>query len=292
MKFMTAVAAILCTGSAVFAADPPDVKTFKFDNDVVVYSIRDKATTMKASLFSDVTKVSKFEQTKEEYPASVNCFVLYFNFKYFLIDAGNYDEKCSLVNKLESVKIKPKNVEYVLLTHLHPDHIGGLIDKNGKPVFPNAKVYVSFDEWKHWSPIIAKTVVDKDKPVDPKKQNEILRRFHDAYNGKIQTLSYGEPVVANLYAVKAVGHTPGHCFYRQGKLRFIGDLVHAVDLQVEHPEFCASFDNDKKLAYQTRRSLLESLCKDGNIVFGAHIPFPGVGTIEKDGAGFRFFPRD
>ena len=283
MKFWTAMAALVCAGSAVLAADSPDVKKFTFQNDVEVYAIRDKATTMKGSLFSDYTRTSslKKDDLKKEYPASVNCFVLRLNFKTFLIDAGNFDEKGSLVTKLASINVRPKNVDYILLTHLHPDHVGGLIDKDGKAVFPNAKVYVTFEEWKYWSPIIAK-----------QKPDEILAKFHNAYNGKIQTLSFGEPIVANLYAVKAVGHTPGHCFYRVNNIRFIGDLVHAVDLQVEHPEYCASFDNDKKQAYQTRLSSFESLSKEGNLVFGAHIPFPGAGYIMKEGSGYRFAPKD
>ena len=83
MKFWTAMAALVCAGSAVFAADSPDVKKFTFQNDVEVYAIRDKATTMKGSLFSDYTKTSslKKDDLKKEYPASVNCFVLRLNFK-------------------------------------------------------------------------------------------------------------------------------------------------------------------------------------------------------------------
>jgi glyoxylase-like metal-dependent hydrolase (beta-lactamase superfamily II) len=280
MKFFTAVAAILCAGAA-FAADSPDVKQFKFANDVEVYAIRDKATTMKASLFSDYTKTSslKKEKLKKEYPASVNCFVMRYNFKTFLIDAGIYDPKGSLLPKLAAANIRPKAVDYILLTHLHPDHVGGLVDKDGAAVFPNAKVYLTYEEWKHWSPIIAK-----------QKPTELLRQFRDAYNGRIQTLNFGEPVVPGLYAVKAVGHTPGHCYYRQGKLRFVGDVMHAVDLQVEHPEYCASFDKDQKQAYQTRVSFLETMSKEGNIVFGAHIPFPGVGYIVKEETGYKFDP--
>jgi len=281
MKLMTAVAAILCAGSAVLAADSPDVKKFTFQNDVEVYAIRDTESKMKGAIFSDVTKTSSFKEKdlKEEYPASVNCFVLRANFKTFLIDAGNFDEKGSLVTKLATIPIRPKNVDYILLTHLHPDHVGGLIDKDGQAVFPNAKVYVSFEEWKYWSPIIAK-----------QKPTEILRKFLDAYNGRIQKLNFGEPIAANVYAVKAVGHTPGHCFYRHGKLRFVGDLVHAVDLQIEHPEYCAKFDDDKKQAYQTRLSQFEAMSKDGNLVFGAHIPFPGAGYIMKETNGYKFDP--
>ena len=153
-------------------------------------------------------------------------------------------------------------------------------DKNGAAVFPNAKVYVSVDEWKYWKPII-----NKQKP------NELQRQFRDAYNGRIQTLNPGEPVVPRqVYAMMAAGHTPGHCFYRQGKLRFVGDVVHAVDLQIEHPEYCASFDNDAKQAYGTRLSFLKTMSKEGCIVFGAHIPFPGVGYIVKSGDGYRFDP--
>jgi len=282
MKFLTAFTAILCVGaSAAFAADSPDVKKFTFSNNVEVYAIRDKDTTMKSSLFSDYTKTSSFkkEMLKKEYPASVNCFLLRYNFKTFLIDAGNFDPKGSLVSKLATINVKPKAVDFILLTHLHPDHVGGLVDKDGAAVFPNAKVYVTYEEWKYWSPKI------KDM-----KPTEILRQFSDAYNGRIQTLNFGEPVVPNLYAVKAVGHTPGHCYYRQGKLRFVGDVVHAADLQIEHPEYCASFDNDPKLAYQTRVSFLETMSKDGNVVFGAHIPFPGVGYIMKETGGYRFDP--
>ena len=281
MKFLTAAAAAILCGAAAFAADSPDVKKFSFSNDVEVYAIRDKESKMGGSLFSDYTKASDLKQKdlKKEYPASVNCFILRYNFKTFLIDAGNFDPKGSLVTKLATINVKPKTVDFILLTHLHPDHIGGLVDKDGAAVFPNAKVYVSYEEWKYWSPKIA-----KEKP------DSILRKFQDAYNGRIQTLSFGEPVVPGLYAVKAVGHTPGHCYYRQGKLRFVGDVVHAVDLQIAHPEYCASFDNDKKQAYQTRVSFLETMSKEGNIVFGAHIPFPGVGYIIKETNGYKFDP--
>jgi len=282
MKLFTAVAAMLCAGAAAFAADPPDVKEFSFANDVKVYAIRDKDTTMKSSLFSDYTKTSSFKKKdlKAEYPASVNCFVLRYNFKTYLIDAGNFDAKGSLVTKLARVNIRPTGVDYILLTHLHPDHVGGLVDKDGKAVFPNAKVYISYEEWKYWNPIIAK-----------QKSTELLHQFSDAYNGRIQTLNFGEPIVPGLYAVKAVGHTPGHCYYRQGKLRFVGDVVHAVDLQIEHPEYCASFDADQKQAYQTRVSFLETMSKEDDIlVLGAHIPFPGIGSIKKEGNGYKFVP--
>ena len=283
MKFLTAAAAILFAGAAAFAADSPDVKKFTFSNDVEVYAIRDKATTMKGTLFTDYTKTSslKAENLKKEYPASVNCFVMRYNFKTFLIDAGNFDPKGSLLTKLATINVKPKAVDFILLTHLHPDHVGGLVDKDGAAVFPNAKVYVTYEEWKHWNPIIAK-----------QKPTEILRQFRDAYNGRIQTLNFGEPIVPGLYAVKAVGHTPGHCYYRQGRLRFVGDVVHAADLQIEHPEYCASFDNDKKLAYQTRVSFLETMSKEGNIVFGAHIPFPGAGYIVKENGTYKFDPYE
>ena len=283
MKFLTAAAAILFAGAAAFAADSPDVKKFTFSNDVEVYAIRDKATTMKGTLFTDYTKTSslKADKLEKEYPSSVNCFLMRYNFKTFLIDAGNVDEKGSLVTKLATINVKPNAVNYILLTHLHPDHIGGLVDKKGAAVFPNAKVYVTYEEWKYWSP-----------KIKERKPSDILRQFSDAYNGRIQTLNFGEPVVPGLYAVKAVGHTPGHCYYRQGRLRFVGDVVHAADLQIPHPEYCASFDNDKKLAYQTRVSFLETMSKEGNIVFGAHIPFPGVGYIMKENGSYRFDPYE
>ena len=286
MKLFTAVAAIFCAGAAAFAADSADVKEFTFANDVKVYAIRDKATTMRASLFSDYTKSStlKKEDLKKEYPASVNCFVMRYNFKTYLIDAGNFDPKGSLVTKLATINIRPKGIDCVLLTHLHPDHIGGLVDKDGAAVFPNAKVYLTYDEWKHW------TQIAKQKPKD--ESTKILRQFLEAYNGRIQTLNYGEPVVSGLYAVKAVGHTPGHCYYRQGKLRFVGDVVHAVDLQIPHPEYCASFDADQKQAYQTRVSFLETMSKEGNIVLGAHIPFPGIGYVMKEEKSYKFDPYE
>lgn len=308
MKFLTAVAAILCVGaSAAFAADSPDVKKItikKFD----VYAIRDKDVSMKGSLFTDYTKTSALKKTdlKESYPASVNCFLFRTNFKTFLVDAGNYDPNGSLISKLATINVKPKTVDYVLLTHLHPDHIGGLVLAKKKKdtgewdyeaVFPNAKVYLTYEEWK----TITKLEEDEEKKLEKDSRDDkktvkfnIYTAFQKAYNGRIKQLKFGEPVDSReygVYAVKAVGHTPGHCYYRKGKIRFVGDVVHAVDLQVEYPGYCASFDADKKQAYQTRDSFLKTMSNEMNYVFGAHIPFPGVGLIhEKEGGSYKFAP--
>ncbi len=282
-SFLCAACIGLCTMTSSAAESSPDIQKYSASKDLTIYAIRDTAQKMPASMFSDPTKSSDLKKldSKKEYDASVNVFLVNTQGKYVLIDGGNYSEKGELVKKLAKIDVKPKMVNLVLVTHCHPDHVGGLVDAKGEPVFPSAVVNMSYEEWKYWN------------GVDEKKRNAAVNKFLSAYRGKIRPLNAGEPTLYGVSLQQAYGHTPGHAIYKIGKFRFVGDIVHAADLQFKYPEYCASFDNDKKQSVISRLTVFRQTATDGATIFGAHIPFPGYGSIvqpEKGKDSFQFIP--
>lgn len=293
MKYIISVL-LLCVGVTVLAATVKPaakadadqgfkVKKIEISKDMTVYALSDSSRPMSSSIFTDVTNTADIKKSalEKEYPSSVNCFLVQTKDRNILVDAGNYSEKNLLVTNLEKIGVKAKSVNLILLTHCHPDHIGGLIDAKGEPNFPNATVNMSYEEWKYWS------------ALDPKSQPDLTKKFLSAYRGKIRPLNAGEPSSYGVSLAAAYGHTPGHAIFRIGKVRFCGDIVHAADLQFPHPEYCASFDNNKKEAIRARLTFFTQAVADGTTIFGAHIPFPGCGTViqpDKKKDKFTFVP--
>jgi glyoxylase-like metal-dependent hydrolase (beta-lactamase superfamily II) len=198
-----------------------------------------------------------------------------------------------LAGSLRSAGYTPEEVDLVLVTHLHSDHVGGLTTQDGERVFPNADVYVAKAESDFWlSPEIAAKAPKDAQPFFASAQ-AIAAPYIKA--GKWHKFSGSEPIVAGMQLVPLPGHTPGHTGYefssKGQKILFWGDIVHAQRVQLQHPEITAVFDIDPAAAAATRNQLLLRLSREDVLIATPHTsPFPGLGRVRKEGNGYVWAP--
>jgi len=240
-----------------------------------ITSIEDVPTEMVASLFSGVlTEEQKLAYMPEgKAPASVNIFLVKIGGKVYMIDAGY--GKAIADNRLD-----PKSINAVYLTHMHGDHISGLL-QNDSAVF-SVPVYVAKLGSDYWQ--------NAETP-----NSDLQKKVASAYGENYKTYNFSDSLVSGILAINAAGHTPGHTAFLVGKgkqkLLIAGDFLHAAALQFSHPTESANFDMDKDKAAKVRVALMEMSEKNDWFIAGMHIPSPGWGKVKSNGmGGFIFTP--
>jgi len=197
-----------------------------------------------------------------------------------------------LVASLRSAGYTPEEVDLVLVTHLHSDHIGGLTTRDGKRVFPNAEIYVAKSESDFW--LSRETAAKAPKEVQPffESAQAIAAPYIKA--GKWHTFNGSEPIVEGMQLVPLSGHTPGHTGYefssKGQKILFWGDTIHAHNVQLQHPEVTVVFDIDATAAAATRNQLLPKLAHEDVVIASPHMLFPGLGRLHEEGNGYTWAP--
>ena len=220
---------------------------------------------------------------------TVNAYLVNTGEHLILIDTGAGGQfgptLGGLLTNLRAAGYEPDQVDMVLLTHLHVDHIGGLINEDEEPTFPDATIWVAEAENDYWlSEQIAATM-----PEERQRFFELARKNAEPYQAEEKWHTFnGEIVLApGIRAIKAEGHTPGHTAFvieSEGqKLVIWGDVVHAHAVQFARPEVSIEFDVDQQRAVATRKALFHELAGSGALVAGMHLPFPGIGRIRPDG---------
>src|SRR6266478_1765886 len=181
-----------------------------------------------------------------------------------------------LAGNLGRAGYTPEEVDLVLVTHLHPDHIGGLTTQDGKRVFPNAEVYVAKAESDFWLSQEIAAKAPKDAQPFFQGAQAIAAPYIKA--DKWHTFSGPETIVDGMQLVPLSGHTPGHTGYEFSsngqKILFWGDTIHLQSVQLQHPEVTAIFDIDPTAAAATRNQLLPKLAREDVVIAGPHMLFP------------------
>ncbi len=226
---------------------------------------------------------------------SINAYLIHIGNELIAIDsgadtffgppAGKYGEN------LKAAGIDPKNVTKVLLTHMHPDHIGGLI-VDGKNIFPNAEIYVSELEHNYWTSDSNKTLA----PDHAKAWFEAVKTVNRIYNGRINLFKGEQEIISGFQSVNLHGHTPGHNGFiltsGNEKLFFWADITDQTALQLNHPERTLIFDVDKEAGQKARIKGIELAASERLQIAGSHVPFPSFGYIDKRTSGYQYLPAE
>ncbi|QDY69607.1 MBL fold metallo-hydrolase [Qingshengfaniella alkalisoli] len=172
----------------------------------------------------------------------------------------------------------PDQIDTVVITHMHGDHIGGLMTDAGDPTFPNARFVTGSVEHNYWA----------------EQDNDGFKAKVAPLNDKMTFLEGGGEVASGMTAIEAFGHTPGHMAYHVEsagqELTLIADTANHYVWSLGYPDWEVSFDVDKEMAAATRRGLLEQLSSERTPFIGYHMPFPALGYAAKRDDGFRFVP--
>jgi glyoxylase-like metal-dependent hydrolase (beta-lactamase superfamily II) len=192
---------------------------------------------------------------------------------------------------LAAAGIDAKNVDVVILSHFHGDHINGLVTADNKPAFPNAEIMVPAAEWKYWMDDGNMSKAAGNTIVENNFKN--MRRVFGV-NSKVTQYEADKELVPGIRSVATYGHTPGHTSHiissGNASVMVQADVTNVPFLFVTNPGWHAVFDMDAKVAEETRRKLYDRLAADKMMLQGFHYPFPSVAYIQKEGNGYRTIP--
>ncbi|MDR1912643.1 MAG: MBL fold metallo-hydrolase [Helicobacteraceae bacterium] len=251
--------------------------------DLEAIAIKDRDTNMgKEILLDPDAPIVKEVLADNQNPSSINVFVIRSSapqtrFPTILIDTGTGGD---IFANLKEANIALDSIEIILITHMHGDHIGGLI-QNGKATFKNAAVFLPKNDLGYWL----------GSGDDNRKAAMALQ---EVYGDRLATFEWDKEIARAIKTIKAEGHTPGHSAFliesKGQKLFIVSDLIHSIKVQTADPSQSVVYDVDPVLAASTRKKLLNYAANANLQIAGMHIPFPGIGKVVKEKDGFKFTP--
>ena len=240
----------------------------------------------------DVMHASKLQQdagVNDPSSIHINCYLVRGRGRTILIDAGAGGFKHwggKLKVNLALAGVQPSDIDTILLTHAHPDHVGGLLDASGEAAFPDAQLVVHQHEVAFWE-----DDGNLSRASDRARGNFLFaRKVFEKYREKMRLFT-GNEVLPGIGAMPLPGHTAGHSGYRiesGGRSLLIwGDIVHFPQIQIARPEVSIAFDQDPLLSAETRSTLLDVVSADNILIAGMHLGELGFAHIQRKGNLYR-----
>jgi glyoxylase-like metal-dependent hydrolase (beta-lactamase superfamily II) len=195
-------------------------------------------------------------------------------------------------SNLAAAGIDPKDIDLLVLSHLHPDHINGLKTPAGALAFPNAEIKASAVDWAFWM---------SDENMSKFQDNQLMKDYFDNTRkilsdiaGKVTRYEWGKEVAPGITALEAPGHTPGHTAFAvasgNGRLLVQSDVTNIPELFLRNPDWHVMYDFDPVKAAATRHRFYDMAAAEKSLIAGFHFAFPSLGHVEKDGANYRLVP--
>lgn len=231
--------------------------------------------------------------TWSEYISPYPSLLIETNERRLLIDmgAGSLGPKTgNLWSNLQQAGVVLADIDTVFITHAHPDHVGGALDKDGKPVLPNARYIIGQAEWNFWA-------ADPDllnlQIPDPIRQviRACARTILPVLRPRVELVEAGAEIMPGIEVIAGPGHTPGQlglAVRSNGEDLLVLTDVFLHPIHIEHPEWYSPFDYDPVATVATRRPLYARAAATNALVTAGHLPWPCLGHIRQDGAGWRW----
>ena len=247
----------------------------------------------------DETKaaLAKAGLTTDFMPIPLTVLVLKIGDKHIMIDAGSgvgqwQANATHLPANMKAAGIDRSQISTILVSHFHPDHVWGLMEKGtNDAVFPEAELVVNRVEYDFW------TESGRVETL-PEGRRAAGRRIADVFPtwNNWRLVESGTEVAPGIQMLDAYGHTPGHSVFLvtsgRDQLMVSNDTMYVPALLAPHPEWQGSYDQDGSMAITTRRKITDRAIADRMMICGAHFPFPGLGTFVKDGNAYAFTPAE
>ncbi len=263
---------------------------FKLPDDMVANAKKDEVNAALAAAYLE----------KDVFVGPYNPIVVNTGSKLVLIDTGTGEAAYTstkgasgqLLTNLAAAGIDANAIDTVIISHYHGDHVNGLLRADNSLAFPKAEIFVPAPEHKFW-------MDDGEMSRAPKGRIEgLFKNNRRVFSGEVakraQTYEWGKEVVPGISAVGTPGHSPGHTSHviasGSSKVFVQADVTHVPYLFARHPHWHAFYDQDGKMAEETRLKVYDMLVADRMMVQGFHYPFPSVAYVEKSGSGYREIP--
>ena len=227
----------------------------------------------------------------------VNAYLINTGEKLILVDSGARDlfgpNAGLLQSNLAAIGVKPEDIDKVLITHVHPDHVAGLYTADGQITVPNAEVFVDETDLNYWT-----SEAEQSQALEMTRPwFDIARQWQSVYDGRISTFKGETDLGDNISSFPLPGHTPGHTGLRvesEGEtLLILGDAVISAAVQFTNPEASAIWDTNSEQGIQSRRTIFDLAARDRTLVTATHLPFPSFGYVDRRAnGGFHWVPEE